>query len=202
MDAPSISFVDGPLEEGSYKFRPRESTDLGNINSLVEIVFSTLRRLRKTLALVETFTGGMISDLLVSTPNMSEIFLGSLVAYRPSSYQHLLDIPETYVNNVGIVSKEITATLAQSGALTFNSNYALASTGIAGPGGDSPATPIGRGWLAIKAPARLIVQPFDFSDIVHDRNLIRENATYACLKMLVQVIFEDVNQAANAIQPS
>lgn len=192
MDSSIISSIDGSTEEGHYAFQSQDG--VGNIHSLLEMIFVILQRANQKFALCETFTGGMISDLLVNHAGVSRIYSGGIVAYSPEAKLALLGIPEVYLNNFGEVSREITLAMAESCRHLFGSDYAIAMTGIAGPYNGSPTTPIGSCWLAIEGPERQIIQKLDLAFGSSNRNLIRERATYAALKIFLQILFEDGNR--------
>lgn len=184
-----IGGIDGKLEESHYAVQP--SNDETAIYSLVRLIASILRREGLTLSFIETFTGGMLSDLFVCEPNVSPFFLGGVVAYSPFVASKLLQIPMTYLENLPKVSKDATLLLAEMGHEALNADFTIASTGYAGPTGGTSIQPIGSFWVVIKTPTRTICQEVVLDEISRDRNFIRERSTYTILKIFSQVLFEE-----------
>jgi nicotinamide-nucleotide amidase len=187
MEANHVRSIDGSPDESHYQFRGRES----DVYSLIQLASSLLLRRRQTVSFAESLTGGMLASLWVNEPGISEVFLGSLVAYADSTKETFLEIPEVFLQNFGPVSAEVAQAMAEGAWRRFNSDFSIALTGIAGPGGGTPSKPVGLVWLGIRTPTRSIVQHLDFFDYAAQRNLIREKACYAAMKVFVQILFEE-----------
>lgn len=102
-----------------------------------------------TLSLAESCTGGALSAALVSIPDSSRYFLGSLVAYSGSAKESILGVPPHIIKTYGEVSAETAREMALGALNLFNSDVAVAITGIAGPGGGSEAKPVGTVFFAL-----------------------------------------------------
>lgn len=106
----------------------------------------------KTLATVESCTGGRLAAVFTSNPGASTYFKGSIVSYATSSKNDVLKIPEALIEEYSVVGPEITKAMAVKGRELFHADYALATTGNAGPTkGDSNAE-IGRVFIALATP--------------------------------------------------
>jgi PncC family amidohydrolase len=104
-----------------------------------------------TLGVAESCTGGLIGDLLTDVPGSSRCFLGSVVAYANEAKQHILGVPEETLAQYGSVSEQTVTAMAQGALRLFDANLGLAATGVAGPGGGTPAKPVGLVYLALVA---------------------------------------------------
>lgn len=102
-----------------------------------------------TLSLAESCTGGALSAALVSIPDSSRYFLGSLVAYSGSAKESILHVPSEILKTYGEVSPQTAGEMALGALNLFNSDVALAVTGIAGPGGGSEKKPVGTVFFAL-----------------------------------------------------
>ena len=111
-----------------------------------------LRERGWTLATAESCTGGLLGDALTDLAGVSDVYLGGLIAYANSSKMHLLGVSESVLNSVGAVSAETAAAMASGVQQRFGTQVALATTGIAGPGGGSPEKPVGLVYLGLATP--------------------------------------------------
>ena len=111
-----------------------------------------LRERGWTLATAESCTGGLLGDALTDLAGVSDVYLGGLIAYANSSKMQLLGVSESVLNSVGAVSAETAAAMASGVQQRFGTQIALATTGIAGPGGGSPEKPVGLVYLGLATP--------------------------------------------------
>ncbi|MDR2030616.1 MAG: CinA family protein [Puniceicoccales bacterium] len=195
MDQNSIHSIDGSPDDSRYVFQ----NDDGNIYSLIAMAVAILRRRRQTIAFAESVTGGMLADLWVNEPDVSEVFLGGIVAYGEQAKEVFLEIPSVFLQNFGAVSREVALAMADGVRQRLDVNFSIALTGLAGPRGGSPSLPIGTVWIAICTPSRKVLQKVFLSDNARQRNLIREKACYAACKIFIQVLFEEEMPAHPAI---
>ncbi len=116
---------------------------------LAAVVGRLLRDSKATIALAESCTGGLASAMLTDVPGSSQYFLGAVVSYANSAKEDLLDVSEATLRSHGAVSAESAAEMARGARTRFDSDVALAITGIAGPDGGSPEKPVGTVFFAL-----------------------------------------------------
>ena len=105
----------------------------------------------KTVSVAESCTGGLISSLFTSTPGSSEYFLGSVTSYANSVKRGVLGVPEEIIDRYGAVSEECVRAMAEGVRRITQSDFSVATSGIAGPGGGSDAKPVGLVWIAVSS---------------------------------------------------
>lgn len=111
-----------------------------------------LERLRASglkLAAAESCTGGLIAALLTSVPGSSDVFERGFVTYSNEAKSQLLGVPADLITAKGAVSEEVARAMAEGTLRHSRAQLAVAVTGVAGPGGGSPAKPVGLVHIAI-----------------------------------------------------
>lgn len=119
---------------------------------LATMVVEQLRSLEKTVALAESCTGGLLANAFTDVPGASKVFAGSAVCYANDAKVNLLGVPEALIAQHGAVSAECAAAMATCAMERFGSDYAIAVTGYAGPGGGTLADPVGTVYLGYASP--------------------------------------------------
>lgn len=115
---------------------------------LEEEIGELLKAKKLSLSTAESCTGGGISALVTSVPGSSEYFKGGIVAYANEVKEELLGVrPETLVA-YGAVSRETVVEMAKGAMNRLKTDCAVATSGIAGPGGGTPEKPVGTVWIA------------------------------------------------------
>ncbi len=122
-------------------------------DSLPQCIGRILTESGKTVSCAESCTGGTISQLLTSIPGSSAYFLGGVTSYANSVKNGVLGVPEEILDNYGAVSKECVAAMADGVRRITGSDFAVSTSGIAGPGGGSPEKPTGTVWVGISSAA-------------------------------------------------
>lgn len=120
-------------------------------SSLEETIGEMLKKAGKTLSAAESCTGGEIAHLITSVAGSSAYFLGSVTSYAISVKEKVLGVPETTIREHGVVSAEVAAAMAEGVRALTGSDYAVATTGLAGPGGDA-FNPVGTVWIGVSGP--------------------------------------------------
>lgn len=105
----------------------------------------------KTLSTAESCTGGSISALITSITGASEYFLGSVTSYANSVKTGVLGVPEEIIARYGAVSSQCVAAMAEGVRKLTGSDYSVATSGIAGPGGGSEEKPVGLVWIGVSS---------------------------------------------------
>ena len=121
-------------------------------DTLEECIGRILSRYGKTVSTAESCTGGTISALFTSVPGSSEYFLGSVTSYANSVKTGVLGVPEEIIDRYGAVSSECVAAMAEGVRRITGSDYSVATSGIAGPGGGSDEKPVGTVWIGVSSP--------------------------------------------------
>ncbi len=150
--------------------------------TLEEAVVNLLREKRTTLAVAESCTGGALADRITNVPGASEIFLAGYVTYANKTKETAIDVPASLIAAHGAVSGPVAAAMAEGARSKAETNFALATTGIAGPGGGSTEKPAGTVFIALAAEnAETIVRRCYFP---LDRKTFKHMVTSAALDML------------------
>lgn len=105
----------------------------------------------KTISCAESCTGGLISELFTSVPGSSGYFLGSVTSYANSVKTGILGVCEETIAKYGAVSSECVKEMAEGIRRITGSDFSVATSGIAGPGGGSPEKPVGLVWIAVSS---------------------------------------------------
>ncbi len=140
---------------------------------------------KQTLAVAESFTGGQIARQLVALPGASAYFRGGIVAYATEIKETVLEVPQALVKNHSVVSEAVALAMAQNARKRMGSDFAIATTGNAGPDkGDSPAE-VGTVFIAIATPDKAFAQSFQMGA---NRERITQKSVNKALEMIYQEI--------------
>ncbi len=118
-------------------------------NDISQLVAAALQRSGKTLVTAESCTGGTIAHMLTALPGASNFFVGGVVAYSNQVKENVLGVKHSTLEAHGAVSEETVREMAEGVRLRLGADYAVATTGIAGPGGGTPAKPVGTVWIGV-----------------------------------------------------
>ena len=149
--------------------------------TLEEVVAFALRKAKKTIAVAESCTGGLVSKRLTNISGSSRYFPLGLVVYSNKAKQSLLGIPQEALKESGEVSKEVAKTLAKNVKELAKTDLGLGITGIAGPTGATKDKPLGLTFIALATPRKIQCEKFHFHG---DRNAVRLRASQATLDMV------------------
>jgi nicotinamide-nucleotide amidase len=118
-------------------------------DEIENVIVRLLTEKKKTLALAESCTGGLIAHRITNVPGASEIFLGGVVSYANRAKEKFLGVRAETLKHFGAVSAETAREMAAGAREKFGSDFALAVTGIAGPGGGTAEKPVGTVFIAL-----------------------------------------------------
>jgi nicotinamide-nucleotide amidase len=121
-------------------------------DTLQEIVGTMLRSRGATLAVAESCTGGTLSRMVTSVPGSSDYFKGGVIAYNNAVKTVLLDVDAEEIEKHKVVSHEVARAMAIGARRQFESDWAISTTGIAGPGGSTEEQPVGLIYVAVAGP--------------------------------------------------
>jgi nicotinamide-nucleotide amidase len=149
--------------------------------SLEEVIVKLLTKRNQTLAIAESCTGGLIANRVTNVPGASRVFVSGYVCYANRAKTDMLDVDPKLIETHGAVSEPVARALAERARACAGSDYALATTGIAGPTGGSAEKPVGTVFIALAAPDETIAKKFFFPT---DRETFKQLAAQAALDLL------------------
>ncbi len=152
---------------------------------LEEIIGNLLKKENSQLSIAESCTGGNISHLLTSIPGSSEYFSGGVVAYSNKIKKDVLSVSKSNLIDYGAVSKEVVEEMATGVKNLYKTDFAIATSGIAGPTGGTEEKPVGTTWIAVASKDKVISKKYVFGN---HRNRNIQMASITALNMLRKLI--------------
>lgn len=144
----------------------------------------------QTLATAESCTGGYIAHLITSVPGSSAYYKGSIISYANEIKINELGVKPETLKSVGAVSEDCVIQMAEGVRKKFNTSYAIATSGIAGPDGGTPEKPVGTVWIAVSNEKETIAKQFNMGE--HRERTIERTAIQA-LDMLRKMIMSNTD---------
>lgn len=145
-------------------------------DTIAEVTGRLLRERKLKLSVAESCTGGYISHLITSIPGSSKWFKGSVVAYSNEAKINILGVSESSISTYGAVSESVVRQMAENVKIAMNSEYGIATSGVAGPDGGTEEKPVGMVWIAVSGPDETKAAVFNFVN-ARDRTIIRASLT-------------------------
>ena len=134
-----------------------------------------LREKGVTVATAESCTGGEIAHLLTSVPGSSDYFKGSVVAYANEVKVNVLGVNPADIEREGVVSEPVVLQMAEGVRRVMGTDYAVATSGVAGPAGGTPEKPVGTVWIGVATPRGCFARKYVFS-FTRERNIAKAAA--------------------------
>jgi competence/damage-inducible protein CinA-like protein len=156
--------------------------------TLEEAIVKLLTKRNQTLATAESCTGGLLANRITNVPGASAVFVAGYVCYANQAKTDMLGVDPKLIEAHGAVSEPVACALAERARACAGSNYALATTGIAGPTGGSAEKPVGTVFIALAAPGETIVKKFFFPT---DRETFKQLAAQAAFEMLRRKLIKE-----------
>jgi len=156
--------------------------------ALEELIGKQLVALGKTLATAESCTGGKIAERITSNSGASAYFKGSLVSYATQAKIEVLEIDKTLIDKYSVVSIEVAEEMAAKVRKLFKTDYAIATTGNAGPTKGDADVEVGTVCIAIATPTKVYAQEFKFGN---HRIKVINKAVNKAFEMLQKEIFKN-----------
>lgn len=135
----------------------------------------------QTLAVAESCTGGAIASRFTAMPGASEYFLCGVVAYSNEAKVSVLGVDARSIEQHGAVSREVAEQMAEGARRVSGADYAIATTGVAGPSGGTEEKPVGTVWIAVAGPEGVASKKHVFGNL---RSVNIERASTTAINML------------------
>lgn len=149
--------------------------------TLAEITGKILFERGQTVCTAESCTGGSIAQAITSVAGSSQWFIGGWVSYANEVKTAQIGVPESLIEKHGVVSEEVVTEMAREARIRMKTDYAVAVSGIAGPGGGSEEKPVGLVYIGVANETGVVVKRYQFGG---DRNRNITAATLSALMLL------------------
>ena len=181
------SYLQKIIDDEFFKLRTILGSHLfcGSDTTLAGALGSILAERGETLATAESCTGGNIAHEITRIAGSSVYFKGSVVAYSNEVKTRVLNVSSEILSGFGAVSRETVLQMVSGVQRLLSSDCAIATSGIAGPGGGSVEKPVGTVWIAVRYGEGSEVECFCFEG---DREQVIARATQSALLMLIQLM--------------
>ncbi len=156
-----------------------------NLYLINRLVSKRFLRTGFTLGVAESCTGGLLADTITGIPGSSAYFKGGVVAYHPEVKANLLQVDPGLFERPGVVSAEVAKAMALGSRKIFSADLGVGITGVAGPGGGTPDTPVGLVYIAVSGKNSMDCRRFYFTG---SRAEIKGGAVRAALHMLGRML--------------
>ena len=154
-------------------------------SSLEEILGKSLLQRRMSISTAESCTGGYLGHLITKIPGSSAYYLGGVVAYSNQLKESLIGVPLDLIETHGAVSEAVALEMAKGIRELTGSDFGVATTGVAGPGGGSAEKPVGTVWIAVSGPQGEKARCYHFGS--HRQRNIRRSALMALDRLRKEV---------------
>ena len=175
----------------NHIFGYEEDTIAGNLGKI-------LKNKGLTVSTAESCTGGNIAHFFTANPGSSQYFKGGIVAYSNELKVKLLGIDPEIIADNGAVSKEVVEAMAVAACRLLNTDFAIATSGIAGPDGGTTEKPVGTVWIAVADANSVFSKVFNFGNN-RERNIVRSSQTAINMLRLYLLKKDDHKLNINAI---
>lgn len=130
--------------------------------SLEQVIGMILTLSGKTLCTAESCTGGSIAHMITSVPGSSKYYKGSVVAYDNRIKTDILKVNPVLIEEYGAVSEQVVKAMAENARYVFQTDFSVATSGIAGPEGGSAEKPVGTVWITVASSSVTIAEKHTF----------------------------------------
>lgn len=162
---------------------------IANYDTTIEqFLITKFITLNLTLTTTESCTGGSLAAMITAIPGCSEMYVGGTIPYSNKLKQQLVDVKEETLLRYGAVSEQTVIEMAEGAKKKFQTNYAISTSGIAGPGGGSIEKPVGTVWVAVAGERETMTRKFQFQN---DRTVNIERTRQLALFMLWQLLVKE-----------
>lgn len=156
-------------------------------SDMQDVVYKLLKDNGLTVSFAESCTGGLISSTFVDIPGVSDVYKGGVITYSNESKMKILGVAQETLEKYGAVSEECVREMVDGCKRLFNSSFAVAISGIAGPSGGSEEKPVGMVCIALATPTKIISSTHLLRG---DRNSIRRRSMLFSFDILRRGVLE------------
>ncbi|HCL98875.1 MAG TPA: competence/damage-inducible protein A [Fervidobacterium sp.] len=156
-------------------------------SDMQDVVYKLLKDNGLTVSFAESCTGGLISSTFVDIPGVSDVYKGGVITYSNESKMKILGVAQETLEKHGAVSEECVREMVDGCKRLFNSSFAVAVSGIAGPSGESEEKPVGTVCIALATPTKIISSTHLLRG---DRNSIRRRSMLFSFDILRRGVLE------------
>ena len=158
---------------------------MDHLTELARELGSALKALNAQVSTAESCTGGGIAEAITRIAGSSAWFEAGYVTYSNRQKTAQLGVPEACFEQVGAVSREVGEAMVRGARQSSGARYAVAVSGVAGPGGGSPEKPVGTVWLAWADGERVLARREQFAG---DRTAVRRQTVECALRGLLDLL--------------
>lgn len=155
---------------------------------LEEVLAQVLWDKKITVATAESCTGGLVGKRLTELAGSSDYYMGGIISYSNEVKHRVLGVPQELLDTYGAVSEQVAKAMAEGAKKVIGSDFAISTTGIAGPGGATPMKPVGLVYMAVAGPKGTRVYKENY---IGDRASIRQSASESILNYLYRYAMEE-----------
>ena len=149
-----------------------------------EIVVKALKKMKRTVVTAESITGGGLGAAITDVAGSSEVFIGGLITYSDDAKRSILQVAKGLIKKHTAVSEEVASAMAESARLQFKADYAIATTGVAGPG-KAYGQKAGTVWVAIASKKEVQTIALQLSG---DRSDVRHATIESALAAFARIL--------------
>lgn len=149
-----------------------------------------------SLSTAESCTAGNVAAIITAVPGSSHFYKGGIVAYANELKQNILQVKAETLETYGAVSEETVIEMVKGAMQVFNTDFAVATSGIAGPAGGTPEKPVGTIWVAAGCKDKIVTAKLT-EDNGRDKNI--QSATKKTLQLLLDICQKQENELYNII---
>lgn len=144
-----------------------------------------------SLSTAESCTAGNVAAIITAVPGSSHFYKGGIVAYANELKQNILQVEAETLETYGAVSEETVIEMVKGAMQVFNTDFAVATSGIAGPAGGTPEKPVGTIWVAAGCKDKIVTAKLT-EDNGRDKNI--QSATKKTLQLLLDICQKQENE--------
>ena len=153
--------------------------------TLVQRLARDLTNRQQKMCTAESCTGGLIAKTFTDLAGSSDWFERGFVTYSNQAKSEMLGVPASLIEDYGAVSEAVASAMA-SGALRHSrADFAVAVTGVAGPGGGSDDKPVGTVWIALASAEQMVARRYQFDG---DRQAVRAATMQSAIELLLDLV--------------